>query len=408
MSGVSSSLHGLRVLEFSHAILGPACGLVLADLGADVVKIEPPDGDPTRRLKGFGSGYFTMYNRNKRSLAIDIKAPQGLAAVLALVKTADVVIENFAPGTMDRLGLGYAALSALNPRLIYTSLKGFMEGPYQHRTALDEVVQMMSGLAYMTGPPGQPLRAGASIVDIMGGTFAAMGVLVALRQRDQTGRGCCVQNGLFETAAYIMGQHLAYSAISRQPIPPMPARVSAWAIYHVFDCADGQVFIGVTSDKHWQRFCEAFERPDLSADPQLATNNQRIEQRERLHTTLRQMLAGQTCAEVLARCERADIPFAPIAHPEDLFDDPHLNAGIGMLETLLPDGSATRLPPLPMTWDGRGLGLRHQPPTVGEHTLAVLTEAGLSRQSVAELAARGVIGGAAEIDFDSPERLSND
>lgn len=392
------NLHGLRVLEFTHAILGPACGLILADLGADVVKIEPPDGDPTRRLKGFGSGYFTMYNRNKRSLALDVKRPDGLALIHDLVASADVVIENFAPGTMDRLGLGYTALTALNPRLIYASLKGFMAGPYQNRTALDEVVQMMSGLAYMTGPVGQPLRAGASVVDIMGGTFAAMGVLVALRERDVTGLGCYVQNGLFETAAYIMGQHLAYSAISRQPLPPMPARVSAWAIYHVFDCADGQAFIGVTSDKHWARFCEVFERPDWLADPDLATNNQRIEARERLHADLRALFSHMTCAEVLARCERAEIPFAPIAHPEDLFDDPQLNQGMGLLETILPDGTLTKLPRLPMAWDGTGLGLGAQPPAIGEHTAAILGELGLAPDKIAALHDLGVIGLLTEIE----------
>lgn len=386
------SLKGIRVLEFTHAILGPACGLVLADLGADVIKIEPPEGDPTRRLKGFGSGYFTMYNRNKRSLAIDLKSAEGLEIVRDLIRSADVLIENFAPGTMERLGLGYEATSALNPRLIYASLKGFMDGPYQNRTALDEVVQMMSGLAYMTGPPGQPLRAGASIIDIMAGTFGAMGVLVALRERDTTGRGSLVQNGLYETAAYIMGQHMAYSAISQQDLPPMPARVSAWAIYHVFACADGQVFVGVTSDKHWQRFCAVFERPDLAADAALATNNQRIEQRERLHADLRAMLARFSSAEVLARCERAEIPFAPIAHPEDLFDDPQLNQGIGLLETSLPDGTSTRLPRLPMAWDGDALPLHEQPPQIGQHTAKILATLGLDAQAIAALHEKGMLG----------------
>ncbi len=185
-----------------------------------------------------------------------------------LLATADALIENFAPGTMERLGFGYADLHERHPSLIYCRLKGFMEGPYANRTALDEVVQMMSGLAYMTGPPGQPLRAGASIVDIMGGAFGAIAILVALRERDATGRGQLVENGLFETAAYIMGQHMTYAAIAQTPIPPMPARVSAWAIYRLFDTADEQqVFVGVTSDKHWEAFCRVFDRPDLFADP---------------------------------------------------------------------------------------------------------------------------------------------
>ena len=279
-------LAGVRVLEFAHAVLGPACGLVLADLGADVIKIEKPDGDDTRRLKGFGLGYFPFFNRNKRSLAVDLKAEAGRALVQRLARTADVVIENFAPGTMERLGYGSEALRALNPRLIYCALKGFLPGPYAQRHALDEVVQMMSGLAYMTGPVGQPLRAGASVVDVMGGMCAALGVLVALRERDQTGQGQLVQSGLFETAAFLMGHHMAYAAVSGQPVPPMPARVSAWSVYRPFRSRDGElVFVGLTSDRHWRRFCEVFERPDLRDDPRLATNNDRIAARDWLTST---------------------------------------------------------------------------------------------------------------------------
>ncbi len=244
------------MLEFTHAVMGPSAGLILADLGAEIIRIEPsPEGDHTRRLKGFGTGYYTFFNHNKKSLAVNLKTEAGLKIVNKLLGTADALIENFAPGTMDRLGLGYEAVSARNPRLIYCSLKGFMDGPYANRSALDEVVQMMSGLAYMTGPPGQPLRAGASIVDIMGGTFGAVAILAALRERDETGEGQLVQTGLFETAAYIMGQHMAYAAISQQPVPPMPARISPWAVYRLFTSRDGQlVFIGITSDKHWLAF----------------------------------------------------------------------------------------------------------------------------------------------------------
>ena len=256
-------LHGLTVLEFTHAVMGPSAGLVLADLGATVVHVEPPEGDATRRLRGMGTGFFSYFNRNKQSLAVDLKHPDGLALIDRLLATADVLVENFGPGTMDRLGLGYEVLSARWPRLIYCSLKGFMPGPYEQRHAMDEVVQMMGGLAYMTGPPGMPLRAGTSVVDITGGMFGVLGVLAALHERTTTERGQLVRAALFETTAFLMGQHMAHGALSRQPVPPMPARISPWSVYRTFTPADGDaVFIGLVSDRHWQRFCRAFERPD--------------------------------------------------------------------------------------------------------------------------------------------------
>lgn len=393
MTDANLPLADIRVLEFSHAVMGPAAGLVLADLGAEVIRIErAPEGDPTRRLKGFGTGYFTFFNRNKKSIVVDIKTDEGRDIVTKLLQTADVLIENFGPGTMDRIGYGYDAVKEINPRLIYCSLKGFMSGPYEKRPALDEVVQMMSGLAYMTGPPGQPLRAGASIVDIMGGTYGALGVLVALMERQQTGRGKLVQNGLFETAAYIMGQHMAYSAIGQQEVPPMPARVSAWAIYRTFETADDRlVFIGVTSDKHWERFCKVFGREDLLADESLATNNMRIAERDRLLPELERLFKDMTRDEIVALAEEAEIPFAPIARPEDLFDDPQLNEGGSLLNVLLEDGRMTRLPRLPMAIEGDDFGIRMQAPRIGEHTRAVLRELGYDDDAVQSLAESQVI-----------------
>jgi crotonobetainyl-CoA:carnitine CoA-transferase CaiB-like acyl-CoA transferase len=368
-------LNDIRVLEFSHAVMGPTCGLVLADLGAEVVKIEPsPNGDHTRNLKGFGTGYFTFFNRNKKSLAVNLKTPQGQEIIHKLLAKSDVLIENFAPGTMERLGLGAEMLSERYPRLVYCSLKGFLPGPYESRLALDEIVQMMSGLAYMTGPPGQPLRAGASIIDIMGGTYGALGVLVALLERNRTGCGQLVRNGLFETAAFIVGQHMAYSAISREPVPPMPARISAWAIYQSFETSDGKhVFIGITSDKHWQRFCDVFERPDLAEDKSLKTNNDRIAARKRLLPELERMFVQICLEDILELCEQAQIPFAPIARPEDLFIDPHLLQSDSLLMTLLPNGSLAPLPALPISLENHQLKMRSQVPAIGEHTREILT-----------------------------------
>jgi crotonobetainyl-CoA:carnitine CoA-transferase CaiB-like acyl-CoA transferase len=371
-------LDGIRVVEFTHAVMGPLAGLVLADLGAEVIRVEPaPQGDNTRQLKGFGTGFYTFFNRNKKSIAVNLKSDEGQEIINKLLSTADVLIENFGPGTAERLGLGYDDVSAINPGLIYCRLKGFMEGPYIGRTALDEVVQMMSGLAYMTGLPGQPLRAGASIVDIMGGTFGALGIILALRERDQTGQGAIIENGLFETAAFIMGQHMAYSAISQEPVPPMAVRVSPWAVYQQFETADAKrIFIGITSDKHWQQFCEAFDRPDLLADEHLATNNDRILARDRLVPELTEMFAALTLAEIIERCEEAKIPFSPIAQPEDLFDDPQLNEGGSLVTVQLPDGRQAKLPRLPLAIDSHRPQLRSEAPELGEHSRALLLELG--------------------------------
>ncbi len=390
------ALSGIRVVEFTHAVMGPSAGLILADLGAEVIRIEPaPHGDKTRRLKGFGAGFHTYFNRNKKSLSIDLKTRLGREIVGKLLPTTDVLIENFGPGTAERLGIGYEEISARNPKLIYCRLKGFMDGPYARRTALDEVVQMMSGLAYMTGPPGQPLRAGASIVDIMGGTFGALGIILALRVRDKTGHGALVENGLFETAAFIMGQHMAYSAISQTPVPPMAARTSPWSIYRQFDPADGErVFVGVTSDKQWRHFCRAFDRQDLLRNKRLATNNERIAMYDRLLPDLESMFATMPLDEIVNRCEKAEIPFSPIARPEDLFEDPQLNAGGSLVSVHLPDGRLTKLPRLPIAIDGHRPGLRRDAPEIGEDTRALLLELGYSGEKITALQERGVVSAA--------------
>ncbi len=388
-------LAGVRVVEFCQTIMGPTCGLVLGDLGADVIKIEPaPDGDKTRRLHGFAAGFFSSFNRNKRSVAIDLKTPEGLAVAHKLIASADALSENYAPGTMDRLGCGYEAMSKLNPGLIYCSLKGFLSGPYENRPALDEVVQFMAGLAYMTGPPGRPLRAGASIIDILGGTFGALGIMAALRDRERTGKGQFVKSALFESTAFLMMQHMAGEVITGQEVPPMPARWGAWAIYEVFETSDkDQIFIGLTSDNHWRRFCEHFGRQDLLDDPTLKTNEDRVKARDRVKPLVREIFGKHTKAELTEICEKIEVPFAPVAQTKDLFDDPQLNANGRMLETIMSNGVKTRLPRLPVEIGDHDLGMRHQPPTVGQHTRDVLSEAGIGADELDALEAKGVIVG---------------
>jgi crotonobetainyl-CoA:carnitine CoA-transferase CaiB-like acyl-CoA transferase len=367
-------------------VMGPTCGMVLADLGADVIKIEPLTGDSTRHLLGSGAGFFAMFNRNKKSLALDLHTPGGLEAAHKLIATADIVSENFKSGTMARLGLDYASLSTCHERLIYVSHKGFLPGPYDHRTALDEVVQMMGGLAYMTGRPGDPLRAGSSVNDIMGGMFGAMGVMAALAQRAVTGKGQEVQSGLFENNVFLMAQHMLQFAVTGQAAAPMPSRISPWAIYDVFNVRNKeQIFLAVVSDSQWAVFCQAFELQDLLADPRLVTNNDRVRAREWMLPLLRSRLEHRSAAELGAVFEKNGLPFAPITRPEDLFSDPHLLATGGLAPMTLPDGRATQVPLLPITLAGERPGLRLNPPRLGEHTHALLLEVGYTSEQIAAM-----------------------
>lgn len=393
MSDSASSslpLAGIRVVEFTHMVMGPTCGMILADLGAEVIKVEPLQGDATRRLLGSGAGFFPTFNRNKKSIAVDTKDPRGREIVLRLVATADVFSENFKNGAMDKLGLDYASLSKLNERLIYVAHKGFLPGPYEHRTALDEVVQMMGGLAYMTGPEGRPLRAGASVNDIMGGMFGAIGVFAALRARETTGRGQEVMASLFENNVLLMASHMMQFAVTGQPAAPMPSRISAWGIYDVFTVAGGeQIFLAVVSDTQWAIFCERFGFDDLARDARLATNNQRVTQREWMMPLLRERLAARTAAQLAEAFDAAGLPYAPIRAPHELFDDPHLLATGGLAPMQLPDGREVATPLLPVLLDGQRPGVRRGPPRLGEDTDAVLAQIGYDAQEIAAARAAG-------------------
>jgi len=389
-------LKGLRVIEFTHMVMGPTCGMVLADMGAEVIKVEPIDGEGTRRLLGAGAGFFPMFNRNKKSIGIDLRKPGGAEVARRLAAGADLVAENFKPGALAKFGLDYASLSKGNDRLIYVSHKGFLPGPYENRTALDEVVQMMGGLAYMTGRPGDPLRAGTSVNDIMGGLFGAIGALGALIQRGITGKGMEVQSALFENNVFLMGQHMLQYAMTGRHPAPMPARESPWAVYDVFTVKDGeQIFLAAVSDAQFATFCDALGFHDLKADPALATNNDRVRARPTLLAALRERLAPRSAAELAETFERAGLPFAPIRRPEDLYEDPHLNATGGLAEVVLPDGEragqTVRTTLFPITMQGARLPVRLDPPRFGAHTLELLHGLGYAAGEIDALRAAGAI-----------------
>ncbi|VTU26209.1 Formyl-coenzyme A transferase [Variovorax sp. SRS16] len=389
-------LKGLRVVEFTHMVMGPTCGMVLADLGAEVIKVEPVNGDHSRRLVGAGAGFFPMFNRNKKSIGIDLHTEEGADTARRLTATADVVAENFKPGTMAKYGLDYASLAKVNPRIIYASHKGFLPGPYDHRTALDEVVQMMGGLAYMTGRPGDPLRAGTSVNDIMGGLFGAIAVLGALIQRGITGRGMEIQSALYENNVFLMGQHMLQFAVTGKHPAPMPARDNPWAVYDVFTVKGGeQIFLAAVSDAQWLTFCDALGFADLKAEPELATNNQRVAHRPRLLKTIAERIAERSAAELAQSMEKAGLPFAPIRRPEDLYDDEHLLATGGLADMRLSDGpkagQTVKTTLFPITLEGRRLGVRMDPPRLGEHTAELLKQMGCSEAEIDAMRGRKVV-----------------
>jgi len=384
-------LEGVRVVEFAHMVMGPSCGLVLADLGAEVIKVEPPAGDNTRRLEAAGIGFYPVFNRNKKSLAIDLQRPEGRDVVLKLIGQSDVLTENFRPGALDKLGFSYEALQPRNPKLIYCSLKGFLKGPYEHRPSLDEVTQMMGGLAYMTGLPDRPLRAGSSVVDIMGGTFAAVGILAALRERERTGRGQCVTSSLFESTAYLVAQHMAQYELTGDAPLPMSVKRPAWGVYDIFETAGGgRLFVGVVTDTQWEVFCREFGLDDLLRDSRLKKNGDRVRERSWLIPQLAEVLKKQTQDALAGKLEAIGMPFAPIAKPWDLLDDPHLKASGGLIDTLIA-GKHIHVPALPLELGGKRLSKRLDPPGVGEHGAELLAVLGYSPGEIAGLVERRVV-----------------
>ena len=366
-------LAGIRVVEFSQMVMGPTCGLILADLGADVVKVEPLKGDRSRFFKGPASGFFATYCRNKRSLAVDTTDPGGQEVTRRLIAKADVLIENFRPGLLKRFGLDYEAVAAFAPQVVYCSLKGYLPGPYEHRLALDEVVQMMGGLAYMTGLPDRPMRAGASVNDIMGGMFGVIAIQAALTERQTTGRGRYIQSALFENNVFLMGQAMMFETVTGTPSIPYSVKDSPWPVYDLFDTADGsKLFVTIVGEEHWVAFCRTFGREAWLSDARLSTNQLRVDQRGWMIPDIAGIFRQWPAAELSATLERLGLPFAPVNKPGDLFDDPHLVQSGGLIYIQLPDGRSAKTPALPLSIDGARLDNRRDPPQIGRRAASAL------------------------------------
>ncbi|MGR3527222.1 MAG: CaiB/BaiF CoA transferase family protein [Paracoccaceae bacterium] len=385
MDNAFAPLAGVRVIEMSHMIMGPSCGMFLGFLGAEVIKVEPPEGDKTRALTGMGRPFFPLFNRGKKSVRLDLKTDAGRAALDRLLATADVFVENFRDQALARMGADPADLRARFPRLILASHKGFLSGPYENRTALDEVVQMMTGLAYMTGPTGRPLRVGSSANDIMGGLFGALSVVAALRERDQTGAGRSIRIGLFENCLLLVAQHMVQFELEGRSPPPMPERDFSWPVYDIFDTSDGeQVFVGAVSENQWVTLCTWLGLEGLLADPGLQKRMDQINARNRTIPVFAAALRRYDRATLVAELELLGLPFSPISKPADMYDDPHVMRDGGMATSHLWTGEAFRAPALPFEVDGTMLTGGGDVDAIGAHSAEVLGALGMSEADIAD------------------------
>ncbi|SED58584.1 CaiB/BaiF CoA transferase family protein [Bradyrhizobium erythrophlei] len=382
MTGSGLPLEGVRVVEMTHMVMGPTCGMILAQLGAEVIKVEPPAGDKTRSLGGMGVSFFPLFNRGKRSVVLDFARPEDRDTMHRLLASADVFLENFRDGQLDKQGLGADELRAKYPHLIIAGHKGFLSGPYDHRPALDEVVQMMSGLAAMTGTRDKPQRVGSSANDIMGGMFGVISILAALYQkRGGNGNGAGIRIGLFENCLFLVAQHMVeYEMTGRKP-RSMPEREHAWPIYDIFDAAGGdRIFIGVVTEGHWQSFCREFGLQEFAGDPALRSTTDRIMARNRIIPRVAEVIKGWNVADLSARLDALNICFSPINRPEDLLQDPHVLRPGGLVNNVNADGKPFRVPALPVEWNGSHIGEGLKVPVLGADTDAVRAE--LAQQKI--------------------------
>src|SRR6195256_5545684 len=375
MTGTGLPLAGVRVVEMTHMVMGPTCGMILARLGADVIKVEPPAGDKTRSLGGMGTSFFPLFNRGKRSVVLDFAQAEDRETMDRLLASADVFLENFRDGQLEKQGLGADELRRKYPHLIVAGHKGFLSGPYEHRPALDEVVQMMSGLAAMTGTSEKPQRVGSSANDIMGGMFGVISILAALYQKRSGANGADIRIGLFENCLFLVAQHMVEYEMTGVKPRSMPEREHAWPIYDIFETVGGErIFIGVVTEGHWKSFCREFGLAEFLDDPTLDTTTARILARGKIIPRAAEEIRHCNAAELSAKLDRLNICFSPINRPEDLFDDPHVLRPGGLVNNVNANGESFRVPALPVQWNGANIGEGLKVPPLGADTAAVRAE----------------------------------
>jgi crotonobetainyl-CoA:carnitine CoA-transferase CaiB-like acyl-CoA transferase len=358
--------------------------MILAQLGAEVIKVEPPAGDKTRILGGMGTAFFPLFNRGKRSVVLDLAKSEDRETMHRLLESADVFLENFRDGQLDKQGLGADELRNKYPGLIVAGHKGFLSGPYEHRPALDEVVQMMSGLAAMTGTKEKPQRVGSSANDIMGGMFGVISILAALYQK-RAGKadGANIRIGLFENCLFLVAQHMVEFEMTGNRPRSMPEREHAWPIYDIFDAAGGnRIFIGVVTEGHWQSFCKEFGLQEFLDDPTLRTTTDRIMARSRIIPRVAEVIKGCDVKALSDKLDRLNICFSPINRPEDLFDDPHVLRPGGLVNNFNADGAAFRVPALPIEWNGNNIGEGLKVPPLGGDTDAIRAELAAKKEAM--------------------------
>jgi formyl-CoA transferase len=390
-------LEGLRVIDFTQAMAAPFCTMNLADLGAEVIKLEPPEGEPTRRegaLARNGHGaQFVAINRNKKSFTADLKRPEGVAIVHRLVRTADVFVQNYRPGVAERLGVGYPALAAVNPRLVYCSVSGFGgTGPYASRGGYDLIAQGMSGVISVTGEEDGPVaKSGVPLSDLAAGLFGAYGILAALEEREESGLGQHVDTSLLEAAmALTVWESTEYWATGRVPGPLGSAhRLSA--PYQALRARDGHFTVGAAHDKLFEGLCRALDRPDLLADPRFAGPGARLENRTALAAELEKTTAGEDRAHWLARLDREGVPAGPINSYPEALADPHTLARRMVVDLVHPGAGPVKALGVPIKLSDTPGAVERAAPLLGEHTAALLTELGYSEAEQQALKSNGVI-----------------
>ena len=392
-------LEGLKVIDLSHIMAGPACSMLLADMGADVIKVEKiPGGDDARRMvppnMGDESAAFLIMNRNKRGIALNLKTEEGRGVLSRLLKEADVLIENYRRGTMEKMGFGYDALHVLNPKLIYCSISGFgRTGPYADRGGFDLVAQGMSGLMSITGERtgGPPMKAGAPVTDITAGILACVGVLAALHARASSGQGQMVDTSLFEAGITHTYWHSAISFATGQAPGPMGSAHPLNAPYQAFPASDGWITVGAANQENWLRLVEALGAPELAKDPRFVINAERMRNLTALTAALTPLFQRRSVAEWLSRLEAAGVPAGPVLNIAEMHADPQALAREMIVETAHPTAGQVKAIGLPIKFSDTPGGVRRAAPVFGQHTREVLREHGFSDAEIEQMAANGAI-----------------